>query len=197
MQLGVERVQVRAEGRFALAQLGGAGAELVERDQLFLVAVDQSPQRALRMRKVALEPVAAVAGWVLGAECLKAPLDLGLDQLGVLQQRDYLRPDELVDLVNANWAGGADASLGAAEAVGSRAAVVVVHVPGLAASGASVVGVTALATDKDPLQQRGPSRVARRQAAVALKHLLSQRVLLLSDQRRHWIRSQCSAPTYS
>jgi hypothetical protein len=119
VQLGVENVQLCAEGRFALAQLGGAGAELLERDQLFLVAVDQSPQRALRTRKVTLEPVAAVAGWVLGAERLKAPLDLGLDQLGVLQQRDYLRPDQLVDVVDADGASSADASLGAAEAVGS------------------------------------------------------------------------------
>ena len=80
---------------------------------------------------------------------------------------------------------GADASLGAAEAVGSRAAVVVVHVPGLAAGGAAVVGVAALAADQDPLQQRGLAGVARREAAVALEQLLSERVLLLADQRRH------------
>jgi hypothetical protein len=77
VQLGVENVELRAEGRFALAQLGGAGAEFLERDQLFLVAVDQPPQRVLRAREVALEPFATVAGWVLGAERLKPPVDLG------------------------------------------------------------------------------------------------------------------------
>jgi hypothetical protein len=185
VQLGVERVQRRAEGRLALAQLGGAGSELFERDQLFLVAVDQSPQRVLGAREVALESVAAVAGGVLGAERLKPPFDLGLDQLGVLQQREYLRPHQLVDLFDADGTSGADASLRAAEAVGSRATVVVVHVPGLAAGGAAVVGVAALTAHEDPLQQRGPSRVARRQAAVARQQLLSERVLLLGDQRRH------------
>ena len=185
MQLGVERVQLGAEGRLALAQLGHAGAEFLERDQLFLVAVDQSPQRVLRAREVALEPVAAVAGGVLGAERLEPPVDLGLDQLGVLQQREHLGPDRLVDLVDANGASGADASLGAAEAVGARAAVVVVHDPGLAAGGAAVVGVAALAADEDPLQQRRLARVARREPAVAREQLLSERVLLLGDQRRH------------
>ena len=42
VQLGVERVQLDAQGRLTPAQLGHAGAELFERDQLLLVAVDQS-----------------------------------------------------------------------------------------------------------------------------------------------------------
>jgi hypothetical protein len=133
VQLGVERVQFGAQRRFALAQLGHAGAELLERDQLFLVAVDQPPQRALRAREVTPEPVAAVAGRVLGTKRLEPPLDLGLDQLGVLEQREHLCPDQLVDVLDPDGASRTDAALGAAEAVGSRAAVVVVHVPGLAA----------------------------------------------------------------
>jgi len=162
VQLGIESVQLGAECRLALAQLGHAGAELLERDQLFLVAVDQPPQSILRADEVALEAFAAVAGWVLGAEGCEPPLDLGLNQLGVLKQREYLRPDELVDLFDANGASGADAPFWAAEAVGSRAAVVVVDVPGLAAGGAAVVGVAALAADQDPLQKRGLARVPRR-----------------------------------
>jgi hypothetical protein len=117
VQLGVERVQLGAQGRLALAQLGGAGAEFLERDQLFLVAVDQPPKRVLGAREVALQRFAAVAGWVLGAERRKPPLDLGLDQLGVLQQREYLDPDQLVDLLDADRAIAADAPLRAAEAV--------------------------------------------------------------------------------
>ena len=118
MELGVERVQLGAQRRLALAQLGRAGAELVECDQLFLVGVDQSSQRALHASQVALEPVAAVAGWVLGAERPKPPVDLGLDQLGILQQPEHLRPHRLVDVLDADGASGADASLGTAEAVG-------------------------------------------------------------------------------
>jgi hypothetical protein len=43
VQLGVERVQLGANGCLAPAQFRGAGAKLIERDQLFLVAVDQPP----------------------------------------------------------------------------------------------------------------------------------------------------------
>jgi hypothetical protein len=119
VQLGVERVQLGAERRLAAAQLGRAGAELLERDQLLLIAVDQPRQRVVRAREVALQAFAAVAGGVLGAERLKPPLDLGLDQLGVLQQREHLGPDEPVDLFDADGASGADAPLRAAKAVGS------------------------------------------------------------------------------
>ena len=153
VQLGVESVQLGAQGRLAPAQFGHAGAEFLERDQLLLVAVDQSAQGVLGTGEVALEPVAAAGGGVLAAERLEPPVDLGLDQLRVLEQREHLGPDRLVDLVDANGASGAYAALTASEAVGARAAVVVVHVPGLAAGGAAVVGVAALAADEDPLQE--------------------------------------------
>jgi hypothetical protein len=40
VQLGVECVELRLDRGLAFAQLGGAGAELVDRDELFLVAVE-------------------------------------------------------------------------------------------------------------------------------------------------------------
>ena len=94
-----------------------------------------------------------MAGGMLCAERVKPPVDLGVNQLGVLKQREHLGPDRLVDLVDANVTSGADPAFGTPEAVGARAAVVVVHDPGLAASGGPVVGVAALAADEDPLQQ--------------------------------------------
>jgi hypothetical protein len=42
VQFGVERVELGLQGRFALAQRGGAVAQLIERDQLFLVCLDQA-----------------------------------------------------------------------------------------------------------------------------------------------------------
>jgi hypothetical protein len=100
-----------------------------------------------------LEPVAAAGGGVLAAQRLEPPLDLCLDQLRVLQQREHLGPDRLIDLVDPHGTSGADPTLRAAEAVRARAAVVVVHGPGLAARGAAVVGVAALAADEDSLEQ--------------------------------------------
>jgi len=40
VQLGVERVELRLDRGLAFAQLGCAGAEFVDRDELFLVAVE-------------------------------------------------------------------------------------------------------------------------------------------------------------
>ena len=60
-----------------------------------------------------------------------------------------------------------------------------VDVPGSAAGGASVVGMAACAADEDPLQKRQLPGVARREARVAREQLLSERVLLLGDQRGH------------
>jgi hypothetical protein len=47
-----------------------------------------------------LEALAAMAGWVLGAERRESPLDLGVDQSWVLEQREHLGPDQLVDLLD-------------------------------------------------------------------------------------------------
>ena len=59
VQLGVERVELRLQRGLAFAQLRGAGAELVERDELLLVAVEQTSQRVLGAGEVALERVTA------------------------------------------------------------------------------------------------------------------------------------------
>ncbi|MGB0091380.1 MAG: hypothetical protein WBP81_02420, partial [Solirubrobacteraceae bacterium] len=64
VQLGVEAVELGLERALALAQRGHAGAELVERNQLFLVGLDQPLDRAFGAGEVALERVAAAGGWV-------------------------------------------------------------------------------------------------------------------------------------
>jgi hypothetical protein len=153
VQLGVECVQLGLQGGLALAQFGRAGAQFVERDQLFLVAVQQPSQRGLGADEVALECVATPGGWVRGAHRLQSAVDLGLDQGRVLQQFEHPAPDELVDLREADGPVVADPSFGAAVAVGAGAAVVLAQDPVLAARRAAVVGIAAVAADEDPLQQ--------------------------------------------
>ena len=84
VQLGVERVRLGLHRRLTLAQLGRAGAQLLKRDQLLLVAVQQPPQRGLRAGEVALERVPTPGGRVRRAHRLEPAVDLGLDQRGVL-----------------------------------------------------------------------------------------------------------------
>jgi len=87
VQLGVERIELRLDRGFAFAQLGCAGAELVDRDELLLVAVQQSSDRVLGAGEVALERVSSAGDGVRGAQRLKPAVDLGVDQRGVFEQR--------------------------------------------------------------------------------------------------------------
>jgi hypothetical protein len=119
VQLGVERVQLGLQGGLALAQLGGAGAELVESDQLLLVAVDQPSQRALGACEVTLERVTTRGGGMRGAECLKPAIDLGLDQCRVVEQAEHPAPDQFVDLWQAHGPVVTDAAFGTAVPVGA------------------------------------------------------------------------------
>ena len=84
-----------------------------------MVAVEQPSQGGLGAGEVALERVAASAGGVLGAQRLEPPVDLRLDQCRVVEQLQHARPDELVDLGEADGAVLADASFGAAVPVGA------------------------------------------------------------------------------
>ena len=94
-----------------------------------MVAVEQPSQGGLGAGEVALERVAAYAGGVCGAQRLEPPVDLRLDQCRVVEQLQHPRPDELVDLREADGPVLADASFGAAVPVGARAAVVLAQDP--------------------------------------------------------------------
>jgi hypothetical protein len=89
MELGVDSIELGAQGALALAQLGGAGAQLLERDELFLVGLDQPGGRALRVDEVTLERLATPGGGLLGAQRGEPPVDLGADK----RWRAPRRPD--------------------------------------------------------------------------------------------------------
>jgi len=62
VQLGVERIELGGERGLAFAQRGHPGAQLLERDELFLVGLDQPAAGGLHAREVAFEAAAAVGG---------------------------------------------------------------------------------------------------------------------------------------
>ena len=95
VQLGVECVELRLDRGLAFAELGGAGAELVDRDELLLVAVQQSSDRVLGADEVALERVSSAGGGVRRAHRLKPAVDFGVDQRGVFEQREHAGPASL------------------------------------------------------------------------------------------------------
>jgi hypothetical protein len=85
VQLGVEAVELGLQGGLARAQGGHPVAELIERDQLFLVGLDQSGGGLLGAGEVAFERLAAARCGVLGSERGEPPVDLGAHQRGVLE----------------------------------------------------------------------------------------------------------------
>ena len=117
LELGVERVELGAQGALALAQRGHPSAQLIERDQLFLVGLDQPLDRAGGAGEVAFERFAAPDGGMLGAQRGEAAVDLGAHGRGVLEQLADLAPDQRLDLVGADRTALADAPAEMAPAV--------------------------------------------------------------------------------
>ena len=107
VQLGVEAVELGLEGVLALAHRGHPAAQLVERDQLFLVGLDQTLDHRGGAGEVALERFSATGGGVLGPHRDEAAVDLGAHRFGVFEQPADLCPDERVELVGTDRAAGA------------------------------------------------------------------------------------------
>ena len=124
VQLGVEAVELGLQRGLAFAQGGHPGAQLVERDELFLVGLDQPLDRGAGAGDVAFERFAATGGGVLGAHRLESAVDLGAHELGVFEQPADLCPDERVELIGADRAAVCSAAAGVALAVLADAAVV-------------------------------------------------------------------------
>jgi hypothetical protein len=102
VQLGVEAVELGLQCGLTLAQGGHPRAQLVERDELFLVGLDQPGDRAFGAGDVTLERFAASAGGVLGPQRLEAAVDLRAHERGVFQHAADLVPDESVELIGAD-----------------------------------------------------------------------------------------------
>jgi hypothetical protein len=192
VQLGVEAVELGLERALALAHRRGAGAELIERDQLFLIGLDQPLDRCGGAGEVALERLAPPGGGVLGAHRGEPAIDLGAHQRGVFEQPSDLYPDERVELVSADRAAGAPLAVGVSPAVLADAAVV--GDPLVRGSGrGAVAGVAALAADEHALQQRQLLGVAPREARVLDQAVLRERERLLGDERGTGISVHLSA----
>jgi hypothetical protein len=69
------------------AQRGHAGAQLIERDELFLVGLDQAGDRGVGAGEVALERLAALGRGVLGAQRLQPAVDLAAHERGISSRR--------------------------------------------------------------------------------------------------------------
>jgi hypothetical protein len=106
MRLNTQRASSWARSVVWRCAARASGRAAHERDELFLAGLDESSDRGAGAGEVAVERLAAAGGGVLGARRLKATVDLGAHELGVLQQAPDLAPHERLELVGADPAAG-------------------------------------------------------------------------------------------
>src|ERR1700683_3692120 len=188
-KLCVERRQRSAQARLLHPQLGHAGAQFVQGDEVFLVGLDQSFDALGGPGEVELEPGPLGRGGIGHPELFESPVQLGLDETRVGQQRGHLTPDEVVEVVGTNRPVVADATVFVAVVVGAETPVVV-ELALLGACRRPVVRVATALARHEAHEQRGHLGVARREAAVVLQAawrqtggLLAWRDTLLSCRR--------------
>src|SRR6478672_64039 len=183
-ELAVEGVDLVVQAALAGAQLGHAGAELVEGDQLLLVGADEPGDRRGGLGQSGIETLALGGGGVDGAGLLEPLVDLVSDQGRVGEQGGDVVPDDGVEVVGAHRLVGADPAVLVAVVIRAQAAVVV----DLLVSGASrraVVGVAAAAAGANTLQQRGIDAVSGGVALIVGQSPLDPLPGVLGDQRGH------------
>src|SRR5262249_26063468 len=123
-QLGLERSELTLDGHLAMAERGHPRPELVERNQLFLIGLDQPRDRSPDANQFLGGDVTLDVHGVTRAEFGQAAIDLGPDQGGIGEELDDAVPDEGVQDVLPNGPVIAAASLWETVRIGARATIV-------------------------------------------------------------------------
>jgi hypothetical protein len=90
LQLSTKRLLTLAQRRHALAQL-------LDRQECFLVGVEKSFHAFSHMRQLSLQTLLTFLGRIAGARGCQPTVQFLLDQRRVFQQSDHLRPDNLIE----------------------------------------------------------------------------------------------------
>src|SRR6266540_2622902 len=163
--LGVERLDLAAQTGFAGAQVGHAVTELVDGEQLFGECLDHVRDRLGGLDECEFEPFALFDRGIGGAGGVEAFVDLGADQVRVGEQAGDVLPDDMVEVVGADWLVGTDPAAFVAVVVAAQAPVVEDLLVGGAGRG-PVVAVAAARAGGQALQQGRDFGVAGGEALV-------------------------------
>ncbi len=183
-QLRLEGDQLRFGRRLPLSQRRHALAQLLQREELFLIRLDEPRDRSVDPGQCLDQALAFHGCGMLGAQCRQPAIDFLAYERWILQQADDLVPDQRVQRVLPYRAVRTAAPLGISIVIRSQAAVVE-QLPPRCPSRGPIIRVAARSTDQQPLQQGRHLGVARREATILGEPGLDQRVLDRSDQRRH------------
>ena len=92
-----DRLQLSTKHLFTLAQRRHALAQLLDRQECFLVGVEKSFHAFANMRQLPLQTLLTFLGRIARARGCQPPVQFLLDQSRVFQQSDHLGPDDLIE----------------------------------------------------------------------------------------------------
>ncbi len=119
-----DRQQFRLQGVFALPQFRHASPQLVEREKLFLIGGQQSVDALAGPGHLSVQDVLPLPRGVGCSSRRQPAIELVLDQAGILQQSDDLRPHNPIEEVLTNRATIANRPAKAPPGVGTQASVI-------------------------------------------------------------------------
>ena len=182
-KVGAQCVELGGCRLLTLAQDGHPLAQLIERDQLFLVGLDQACLRGARVGELMFEGLGAQRARIVVLGFVESAFELVVQQLGLADQVADLTPDQLVKLLGADLAGTAHPATGVTRL--RAEAAVINRAPALASGGGTRHRVATPSADEHSLQQRGLFGIAWREALVVFQAFLGELELLVADERRH------------
>ena len=98
-----DRLQFRLQGVLALPQFRHASPQLVERQKLFLIGGQQAVDAFAGTRHLSVKDVFPLPCWI-GRSCRRQPpVELVLDQAGILQQSDDFSPHNPIEEILTYW----------------------------------------------------------------------------------------------
>src|SRR5258708_12893674 len=92
-----DRLQLSTKGLFTLAQRRHALAQLLDRQECFLVGVEKSFHAFANMRQLPLQTLLTFLGRIARARGCQPAIQFQLDQARAFQQSDHLRPADLIE----------------------------------------------------------------------------------------------------
>jgi hypothetical protein len=177
-----DRLQFRLQGVFALPQFRHASPQFVERQKLFLIGGQQAVDALAGPRHISLQDVLPVPCRV-GRSCRRQPpIELVLDQAGILQQSDDFSPHNLVEEILTNrtiityWAAKM------APGVGTQASVIV-DLAGARPGRGTRHRIAAFPARNQALHDAGFDRPTWRKRLVLLEPLLDSHESIVRNDR--------------
>src|SRR6266567_4754432 len=181
-----DRLELGTECLLALTQPRHALAQLLDRQESFLIGVEKSFDTFANMGQLSLQTLLTFPGWIGRARGCQATIEFLLYQSWLFQQSDHFGPDDLIqELLSDETAVVANRAAQFSPAIGANA-FVVVNLACARLRRCSRKGVATLRTADQPLHNACRDGAPARAYLVLPEKLLRTGEALFSDQRWHW-----------